>query len=345
MDKAKKQGEDIFCPLCGNTHQVIRKTVMATALIKGEQVPYEQETWLCDNSPSDENEFVPAQVMDENLNRARNAYRKAHGLLQSQEIVAIRKEYGLTQKELAKLLGWGEATIARYETKFIQEQAHDVILQSLRDNAMFAEECLEKNQAAFDERRYSEIHDCIARRIRQTSLEYHIKFALNALYVDFENQDDLTGKCAFSSDKVCAMADFFARNCIRQLFKVKLMKMLWYADAVCFRDYGHAMSGLVYQHKPMGALPVGHYEVMTLIPHEEVYDQFEHTSYRILPQTESATLPSLDVNETEILKRLLTKFDVLTGKQLADYMHQEAAYQRTADEEYIPYSLAKLVAL
>jgi len=75
---------------------------------------------------------------------------------------------------LAKLLGWGEATIARYETKFVQEQTYDDILQSLRDNAMFAEECLKKNQAVFDARRYSEIHDRIARRIRQTSLEYHI---------------------------------------------------------------------------------------------------------------------------------------------------------------------------
>jgi len=81
MDKAKIQGEDIFCPLCGNTHQVIRKTVMATALLNGEKVPYEQETWLCANSPDDENEFVPANVMDENLNRARNAYWKLHGLL------------------------------------------------------------------------------------------------------------------------------------------------------------------------------------------------------------------------------------------------------------------------
>ena len=95
----------------------------------------------------------------------------------------------------------------------------------------------------------------------------------------------------------------------------------------------------------MGALPVGHYELVALIPHEEVYDQLEHASYRILPQAEGAALPPLDAKETEILKRVLTKFDVLTGKQLADYMHQEAAYRRTADEEYLPYSLAKLVAL
>lgn len=40
------------------------------------------------------------------------------------EIVAIRESYGLSQVDLAKLLGWGEATISRYESKAIQDEAY-----------------------------------------------------------------------------------------------------------------------------------------------------------------------------------------------------------------------------
>lgn len=46
------------------------------------------------------------------------------GLLTSDEIVAIRESYGLSQVDLAKLLGWGEATISRYESKAIQDEAY-----------------------------------------------------------------------------------------------------------------------------------------------------------------------------------------------------------------------------
>ena len=46
------------------------------------------------------------------------------GLLTSDEIVAIRESHGLSQADLAKLLGWGEATISRYESKAIQDEAY-----------------------------------------------------------------------------------------------------------------------------------------------------------------------------------------------------------------------------
>lgn len=63
-----------------------------------------------------------------NLLNARNSYRRAHDLLTSDQIVAIRELYGLSQVDLAKLLGWGEATISRYESKAIQDEAYDTML-------------------------------------------------------------------------------------------------------------------------------------------------------------------------------------------------------------------------
>ena len=345
MNQHENKPFEMSCPLCGETHRVIKRTIPATACIKGEDVAYEQEVWICQRSPVGENEFIPGDVMDRNLRCARNAYRKKHGMLQSHEIVAIREYYGLTQKELSKLLGWGEATIARYETKFIQEQAHDEILQEIRENAMFAQTCLEKNKASFDETRYGELHSLIADLVRQTSSIYHIKMALEAQYLDYVGHDDFTGASALNLDKVCGMADFFAKKSSKQLFKVKLMKLLWYADAVSFRDFGHSISGLVYQHKPMGALPIGHYELLSLIPHEEVYDNFELASYRILPKHDGALEKVLSPDELSVLEKMLARFDKFTGQQLAEYMHREDAYRKTLEDDIIPYSLAKSVSI
>ena len=111
------------CPLCDKIHEIEERTRIAKTIIKGEEVNYEETYYFCLNSDEDENEFVTGKMENENLLNARNAYRRAHELLTSDEIVAIRESYGLSQVDLAKLLGWGEETISRYENKAIQDDA------------------------------------------------------------------------------------------------------------------------------------------------------------------------------------------------------------------------------
>lgn len=96
--------------------------------IKGKEVVYEERFYFCANADEDENEFENGAMTNEKLLNARNAYRVKMGLLTSDEIVAIRESYGLSQVDLAKLLGWGEATISRYESKAIQDEAYDTML-------------------------------------------------------------------------------------------------------------------------------------------------------------------------------------------------------------------------
>lgn len=83
-------------------------------------------------------------MTNENLLNARNAYRVKMGLLTSDEIVAIRESYGLSQVDLAKLLGWGEATISRYESKGIQDEAYDTMLRLVKDNPVAGVRIFEK---------------------------------------------------------------------------------------------------------------------------------------------------------------------------------------------------------
>ena len=48
---------------------------------------------------------------------------RGKGFLQPEEIEKIRKQYGLSQKNFARLLGWGDITIHRYESGAIQDDA------------------------------------------------------------------------------------------------------------------------------------------------------------------------------------------------------------------------------
>jgi putative zinc finger/helix-turn-helix YgiT family protein len=61
-------------------------------------------------------------------------YRRRHNLLSADDIRAIRKRFGLTQRELAQLLRLGGNTISRWEAgRNVQTEAMDVLLRLLRD--------------------------------------------------------------------------------------------------------------------------------------------------------------------------------------------------------------------
>src|SRR5690554_2058959 len=58
-----------------------------------------------------------------------DAYKHEKGLLTSKDIKRIREQYGLSQTTYGKILGFGEKTIARYETGSIQDASQDQLMR------------------------------------------------------------------------------------------------------------------------------------------------------------------------------------------------------------------------
>lgn len=331
----------IECPMCDEIHLVEKRKRVTRAKIKGDLVEYFEYYYRCANS-DEVFDFVPGKLMDENLLAARNAYRTIHNMMTSHDIVLLRKKYGLTQKEFSSMLGWGEVTIARYETKLIQDETHDDILKVVREDALEARKYLERNKASFSPERYQEICEVINAEVERTSLEYFTRRKIEAQYIPYYNNLEATGGVQLDIEKTRNMMLFFASKC-KTLFKVKLMRLLWYSDALHFQRHNISMSGLVYQHMPMGALPIANFDLMNLVEVETLIDDYnEAVSYRILPNADF----SEDVfteEELQTLYAVVNKFKDYNGKKIAQYMHKEVAYTKTKECDLIPFSLAKLI--
>ncbi len=72
--------------------------------LKGKKVEYEAIYEYCDKC----DEYTETEdLMDQNDIACKDAYRKQMNLLTTTEIRAIREKYGLTQTDLAIILGWG----------------------------------------------------------------------------------------------------------------------------------------------------------------------------------------------------------------------------------------------
>src|SRR5699024_1722580 len=263
------------CPLCGKAHEVEERKRFATILLKGDEVNYEERFYFCVNADEEENEFETGTMTNENLLNARNAYRIKHGLLTSDEIVSIRESYGLSQVDLARLLGWGEATISRDESKAIQDEAYDTMLRLIKDNPLQDLEFLKKNAAKDSGAKRVEVRKNIIEKLDSYGKEYLTRQAFEGEYVNYEEPSDSNGFTTLDIDKIEAVISYIADK-VSNLFKVKLMKMLWYVDAFSYKLNGCAMTGMVYRHNDMGALPIGHYSLMNLenlnVREEESYN-------------------------------------------------------------------------
>lgn len=329
------------CPLCDRTHEIEERKRTATIIIKGEEVTYEERFYFCANSDEDENEFETGAMTNENLLNARNAYRVKMGLLTPDEIVAIRESYGLSQVDLAKLLGWGEATISRYESKAIQDEAYDTMLRLIKDNPLQALEFLKKNSEKFSMVKRLEIRAKIVEKLDSYGKEFLTRQTFEGEYANFEEPSDSNGFTMLDIDKIEAMISYIAES-VNNLFKVKLMKMLWYSDAISFGNNGHSMTGMVYRHEGMGALPVGHYSLMNLENlnvKEEMSCNYD-TMLHVYP-TPNMDYSVLTDGEKAILDKVIIKFKDYKAKDIVDYMHDERAYKETKNGDIIPFSLAK----
>ena len=329
------------CPLCDKIHEVDEMERTTTLTIKGEKVIYNERFYFCANSDEDENEFETGGMMNKNLLNARNAYRKKKGLLTSDEIVAIRESYGLSQVDLAKLLGWGEATISRYESKAIQDEAYDMMLRLVKDDPLKAMELLKKNSNKFSESKSKEIKKNIIKRINEYGKEFLTRQTFKGEYANFDELSDSNGYTLLDIEKLETIISYLAQS-MSYFYKVKLMKSLWYSDVLYYKKTGKSMTGLVYRHDRMGALPVGHYSLMNLEKLNvcEEISQNDNSMLHVYPCL-NVDYSILTKEEKSVLDDVINKFKDFKASEIVDYMHEEMAYRETKDGEIIPFSLAK----
>lgn len=71
------------CPICDKVHEVEERKRKTSITIKEEEVSYEERFYFCENADEEENEFETGKIINENLLRARNAYKVKMGFLTS----------------------------------------------------------------------------------------------------------------------------------------------------------------------------------------------------------------------------------------------------------------------
>lgn len=317
-----------ICPVCGEHHDLELRTRKNRITIRGTEVEYDEKYYKCNKYDNEESEFCDGKQNDENLLNARNAYRKKIGLLTSDEIVDIRKEYDLSQVELARLIGVGDVTIARYETKAIQEPVYDNILRRIKMYPLEAFELLNINKSKFSGERYNQIYNKILENQSKYGIEMETRKLLQSDYINYSKPCAANGNKVLDIDLIEKIISYIAFQ-RENLYKTVLMKFLWYIDKISFSINKTSLTGLVYIHESYGALPIGHYNLIGL---NNVFKQeiFENGTYKIkiLPSP-NVSFIDLTNEQKRIIDQVLDQFKDMRTNDIVETMHSEPEYVHT----------------
>ena len=332
--KSEKQ----ICPCCMEEHEVKTVIVLERATFKNCIVDYEASYFFCEFA---EELYMDEQQMQENDIRLKDAYREKEGLLTSVQISRIRAKYGISQSDLCTLLGWGGKTITRYESHQVQDKAHDTILKKIDQDPEWFLTLLDGAKSNLSTESYQK-YLIAATSLYEEDQDTYLRKAIEASYARFQGNQMFHGNIELSLDKAVEVIRYFASSAkVTGLYKVKLMKLMWYADALAYKRRGYAITGLVYQAYPMGAVPVGHNSIIDLkdVPCEEV-DLGETYAYHF-SLSENCSDSKLSQEEKNILDAVIDKLGKMSKNEIIDFMHREQAYIETAPRDIIQFKYAE----
>lgn len=328
-----------LCLSCMEEHKVDIVEVMEREVFKGVEVDFTAIYEYCSNT----DEYLENEDMiHANSLAVKDAYRKKVDLLTSKEIISLREKYGVSQKDLSEILDWGKATITRYENHQVQDRAHDDILRKIDSDPKWFLELLKRAKDKLPHKTFEKYCHSAREQYNKQKNQYLIA-SIQALYAKFEGKDK-TGSVELDLDKVVEVINYLAQN-VAVLYKVKLMKLLWYADILHYKRHGRSITGLVYSALPMGAVPEGHEQIVMLdgVSFDTVM-YGDNVGYKFKP-TSGLEIKRLTADELETINKVISEFGHLNTDQIVDRMHEEEAYKCTEGNCIISYSFADQLSI
>ncbi len=335
----KIKSEKKLCLICMEEHEVDTVEVLDEEIYKEEEVFFKATYEYCSNA----DEYLETEEMIKANKLAMiDAYRKKIGLLTSDEIINIRGKYGVSQKDFSEILDWGRSTITRYENHQVQDRAHDDVLRKIDSDPKWFIEMLKRAEGRLSDKAFNKYLQEATEEFKLKQNQY-LMDSIQAIYSDHQDEN-VTGGVMLDLNKVVEMINYLAAK-VCNLHKVKLMKMLWYSDALHYKRKGRAISGLVYAALPMGATPVGHDLIVSLEGvHFDIVSYGENHGYKFkaAPEFEIKELNQLEI---ETLDEIILNFGDLNTAQIVERMHEEEAYKCTDSNCIIPFSLAERLSI
>lgn len=322
-----------ICPNCEKETELELVRAKEVVEVRGAPIEVDAEFFKCTGCGA---EFENTRGPD-SLALAYREYRRRHDMLQPEQIRDWRKQYGLTQKELSRLLGWGFVTLSRYENGALQVDAHEKILRLAMEPHNLITLIGETPEALSDHKRarlLKELHvaddeACSFERLFEERFGHYVP-------------DEFSGFRKLDIQKLFNAILFFS---IGGQLKTKLNKLLFYADFKHFKEYAVSITGVRYIHLQYGPVPDNYDYYLAELVRDHILDIEEeilgnYTGFKCIARA-GPDLGTFEKSERDVLAHVMEYFQKLGSAEIMKFSHEEAAYVLTKEGASISYLYAQ----
>lgn len=325
-----------ICPFCEAERDIEPVKTRELIKVRGEAIDVEAHYLKCAVCA---NTFEDPRSEHDPLDLAYREYRKRHNMTQPEEIREFRKRYGLTQGELSKILGWGIATLNRYENGALQDDAHEKTLRLAMQPENFLRLIEKTPDALSKEKRERLVKELRAEEEDALSFEriFEVQFGRY-------EPDKFSGYRKLDLAKLFNAILFFCKG--EGAVKTKLNKLLFYADFKHFKEYAVSITGARYAHVPFGPAPdnFNHYFAVLIGNDSLAVEEIEYADNVVGEKFISVKQPDLTIfsdSELKILSSVKEYFKDFTATKITEFSHEEEGYKETGTGEMISYKYAE----
>lgn len=310
------------CDACGYSDTYI-KEYLHVYNIKGREIKFKAPRRFCKK--------CDALVYDGELDNkaseiAINLYNKKYGI-SKEAIIDLRKKYNLSQDLFSKVIGCAKKTLISYEKgTSIPNDSYLIIIKSLLAKPDAIHTLINANKEQFTDKEYNKINSKLDMMIPNNSE------GIPSIY---------NGYSKLLKEKVYNIILYFAD---KKILKTKLLKEMFYADFLCYKETCKSMSGLEYSKLPLGPVPDQFEYILNEGTTNKIidYDIDYNNDYECHNISAKKAFDSSLFTEDElsILKLVKTKFKKYGSKDIVDYSHREKAFTETDFYRRISYEYA-----
>lgn len=317
-----------YCVECDREVDALIEHRDESMRIRGRETAYGAEVAVC---PICGAVIADSRIEARNLDAAYAAYRSVNNLLSPEEIGVIRGRYGLSLRDFSRFLGFGEQTVARYESGALQDEAHDGMMR-LVASPEGAALLLGIRRDQLPERTVESVEGFIAsqspRRFRAIDLSWP---PLEAYTPSRAN-----GYRAFDWERAGAAVVALAIRC-KDLYKTKLQKAMFFLDYYCFGQTSLSLTGIAYAHAPYGPV-INDKDTLLYTLQQQGEIEFVQTEWCeiVMPLVNyDEMFTERELEYINLVAKAVDTFE--TASQISGFSHELAAWKETKNGEIIDY--------
>lgn len=268
-------------------------------------------------------QFTTTEMDECNIAQVYNQYRVSHSIPFVDEIITLRKNYGLSALKMSAILGFGDNQYRQYEEGYIPTETNGKILKACQKPFIF-ETFVRNSRLQLSEKEYGKI----MAKVEDMKQRHALTDARQALIFGDYPRSLTNGFAPQSLERLHNILLYFIHTC-GGVFNTKMNKLLFYTDFYNYRQHGQAITGLSYKAIQFGPVPVKWDRVYSLFDdvHQDIVEFDSNISGTKLISDAQPDLSLFTENELQSLHVISDKFLNASAKEISFISHDEKAWK------------------